>query len=86
MRPVPYLPRFLFDADSEIAPQAIYCFLCIYPTAGLCLLLSQRKPGPSPWTPYDWNYVMICDKYRTTHPKLRVAVKRYAPELQRDGM
>ena len=83
MRPLPYLPRFLFDADSEIAPQTIYCFLCIGPTTGLCSLLSQRNPGPSPWTPSDWNYVY---RYRTTHLKLRVAVKSYAPELQRDGM
>ena len=57
MRPFPYLPRFLFDANSEIAPQAIYCFLCIGPPTGPCSLLSQRNPGPSPWTPYDWNYI-----------------------------
>ena len=48
---------FSFDADSEIAPRTIYCFLCIGPTTGLCSLLSQRNPGPSPRTPYDWNYV-----------------------------
>ena len=49
MRPLPYLPRFLFDADNEIVPQTIYCFLCIIsPTIGLCSLLSQRNPGPPP--------------------------------------
>ena len=57
MRPLPYLPRFLFDADSEIAPQTIYWFLCIGPTTGFCSPLSQRNPGPSPWTSNDWNYV-----------------------------
>ena len=57
MPTLPYLPRFLFGADSEIAPQTIYCFLWIGPTTGLCSLLFQRDPGPSPWTAYDWNYV-----------------------------
>ena len=48
MRPLPCLPRVLFNVDSEIAPQTIYCFLCIGPTTGLCSLLSRRNPGPSP--------------------------------------
>ena len=48
MRPLPYLPRLLFDTNSEIAPQTMYSFLCIGPTTGLCSLLSQRNPGHSP--------------------------------------
>ena len=71
MRPLPYLSRFLFHADSEIAPQPIYCLLCIGPTTGLCSLLSQRNPGPSPWTPYDWNYVYYMWQIPHHTPKTR---------------
>ena len=85
MRPLPYLQRLLFDADSEIAPQTINCFLYIGPTTGLCSLICQRKVlPPEPCTIGIMS--ILCDKHRTTHQKLRVAVKRYAPELQRDGM
>ena len=49
MRPLPYLPRFLLDADSEIATKRYLFFMrSLGPTTGLCSLLSQRNLGPSP--------------------------------------
>ena len=87
MRPLPHLPRFLFDADSEIAPQNDILFSVHMSTTGLCSLFYPTVTRVLPPEPLTTGIMSIIgDKYRATHLKLRIAVQRYAPKLQWDGM
>ena len=79
MRPLPSLPRFLCGADSEVAHQTIQFFLCV----GLTTVFFS---DPSSQAPYDWNYVYYMLQIPHHTPNIRVAVKDYAPYLQRDGL
>ena len=70
----------------------IYRILCVCPTTSLRSFLSQRSTGPfllRIQTPWEKGSIYTCSmspKPHRPHLKPRIAVKRYAPELQRKDM